>query len=165
METRKPNRLANYDYSQNGAYFVTICTKDKAKILWDRNFRPFVGEAISLPQYTLHLSKYGKLVYDAVKNIPHYYPGVLVDKFVVMPNHVHIILVITGNDGRMISAPTISTIIGQAKRIVSKQIGNPIWQKSFHDRIIRDESEYLDIRQYRDTNPSTWESDCFYTEE
>ena len=164
METRKPNRLPNYDYRQNGAYFVTICTKNKSRILWSKTDEDFVGEAISLPQYAHGLSIYGQIVYDAIANISAHYTGILVDKFVVMPNHVHIILVITENDGRIISAPTLSTIVGQMKRFVSKQIGQSIWQRSFHDHVIRCEDDYLRIWQYIDTNPATWKTDCFYTE-
>ena len=162
---RKPNRLTNYDYSHPGAYFITVCTKDKEQILWKPKSMLPVGEAISLPQYTVNLSKYGKIVHTAIKNIPQHYPGVHVDRFVVMPNHFHLLLMISRGSGRIISAPTVSNIVGQMKRIVSKQIGKSIWQKSYHDHIIRNEADYLRIWQYIDTNPATWERDCFYTEE
>lgn len=164
METRKPNRLSNYDYSQNGAYFVTVCTKNRVNIFWNSAADTIVGEAISFPQDTAQLSDCGKILHNAINSISDHYPGVVVDKMVVMPNHFHLILIIEGNDGRIISAPTVSTIIGQTKRYVSKQIGHPIWQKSFHDHIIRSEQDYLRIWQYIDQNPLTWESDCFYTE-
>ena len=93
------------------------------------------------------------------------------DKYVIMPNHIHMIVVI-GCDGaeRSRPFPTLSTVIGQYKSGVSRNIHSicpdfKIWQKSFHDHIIRNENDYQMIWQYIDTNPATWENDCFYTEE
>lgn len=68
----------------------------------------------------------------------------------------------SGIFGRIVSAPTVSTIIGQMKRWVSKQIGFSIWQKSFHDHIIRNRAEYRQIWKYIDENPLKWELDCYY---
>ena len=84
MNTRKIIRLQNYDYSTNGAYFITICTKDKIKILWD-------------DEETYELSTYGKVVERAIKNIPEHYPMINVDNYVIMPNHIHIILMINNS--------------------------------------------------------------------
>lgn len=156
---RKPNRLKAYDYSQNGAYFVTVCTKDRKNLFWN------VGEAISLPKNNIPLSEYGKIAEHVIRSISKHYIGVEVSQYVIMPNHIHFILILKGDDGQMISAPTVSTIIGQAKRYISKQIGLPIWQKSFHDRIIRNEKEYQKIWEYLETNPLKWEEDCFYRQE
>ena len=101
------------------------------------------------------LSKYGRIVESAILSISEYYGNVTVDKYCIMPDHIHMILFIHRNlDGRMISAPTLSSIVGQMKRWVSKQIGFSMWQKSFYDRIIRDEAEYLQIWKYIDENPS-----------
>ena len=83
-----------------------------------------------------------------------------------MPNHIHMILNIPYDDGRMISSPTsVLTAIGQMKRYASKKIGEPIWQRSFHDHIIRDISDYEKISKYIYENPIKWQYDCFYTEE
>jgi len=88
-----------------------------------------------------------------------------VDKYVIMPNHVHLVLIIEPIEiGRPLVAPTISTIIQQMKGIVSKQIGFSIWQKSYHDRIIRNEKEYLKIWEYIENNPLKWNEDCFFNE-
>jgi len=164
METRKPNRLAYYDYSQPGAYFITICTRGKEKLLWNETFVPSVGATCGRPQSTEQLSPWGIVVHREIGKIESIYKGIVrIGKFVVMPNHVHMIIVID-TFGRPQVAPTISRVIQQFKGSVSKQIGQPIWQRSFHDRIIRSEAEYLEIWQYIDTNPATWASDCFYTE-
>ena len=83
-----------------------------------------------------------------------------------MPDHVHLIIsimneILSENNGRMISAPTVSTIIGSLKRFVSKETGISLWQKSFHDNIIRNEKEFLEICTYIDNNPTNWVNDIY----
>ena len=163
---RQPNRLKHYDYSQNGAYFITICTRDKQKIFWHNsdNQNP-VGADIIRP--CDKLNQWGQIAKAGIEQISMHYPNIFVDKYVVMPNHIHILMRIDNDEfveGRIISAPTMSTIIGQMKRWISKQIGKPIWQKSFYDHVIRDPNDYQRIWQYIDTNPIKWELDEYYTE-
>ncbi len=155
LQTRKRNRLKDYDYSQNGAYFITICVKDRKPIL----SRIIVGADIIRP-YKIELTKYGKIVDFSINSIPLHYDGVFVDNYVIMPNHIHIIIRID-NSGRMVSAPTV---VAGMKRYVSKQIGKPIWQKSFYDHIIRDEYDYQIRWQYIDDNPAKWSEDELYKE-
>ncbi len=155
VNSRKPNRLSGFDYSQTGAYFITICTKDRQCILSRVVENPpdkSVGADIIRPP-KIELSKYGDIIYKAIQNIPSIYTGVLVDRFVIMPNHVHILLRIENNSGRMISAPTV---IGSMKRYASKEIGYSIWQKGFYDHIIRNEQDYTEHLQYIDQNPTKW---------
>ena len=167
LPKRKNIRLKDFDYSQNGAYFITICTK--TQIFWN------VGAIINRPQDStsrtnLHrpaLSKYGMITESAINEISNHYSGAVVDKYVVMPNHIHMIIFLNNDyktekvrtNGRLIIAPTatptISTIIQQMKRYVTKQIGHSIWQKSFYDHIIRDEKDYQKIWQYIDENTIT----------
>lgn len=156
LPKRNPNRLNKFDYSQNGAYFITICTKDRKCILSD-----IVGEDIILPKKII-LKPYGKITENAISLIEQRYNNISVDKYVIMPNHIHLIIRINRNDGKMISSPTISTIVGQMKRYVSKECKEQIWQKSFHDHIIRNERDYLDIWQYIDGNALKWQDDKFY---
>ena len=155
---RKPNRLKNYDYGQSGAYFITLCIKNRYELLWNSFDCTYDNNQ--------HLSEYGIIVDKAIKNISLYYSNVYIDKYVVMPNHIHIIVIIDKfkecYNNSLIITSTISTIIGQMKRWVSKEIGFSIWQKSFHDHIIRNEREYQIIWKYIDTNPVKWEEDCFY---
>ena len=163
LPVRKRNRLKSFDYSENGAYFVTVCTKDKQKLFWN------VGAIINRPPDRVHLSLEGRIVDQAIRNIEIHYPGIHVDISVVMPNHVHLLLTFTQHDigaqesGRLIIAPTsLSTVIQQFKRTVSKQLGYSPWQKSFHDHVIRNQTEYNMIWQYIDQNPENWKSDCFF---
>lgn len=165
MNIRKNNRLEFYDYSQNGAYFITICTRDKQKIFWiDDKSQNSVGAVSGRPNDKLN--NIGLIVKFGIEQISVHYPNTIIDKYVIMPNHLHILMRIENDEfnGRIISAPTISIIIGQMKRWVSKQIGYPIWQKSFHDHVIRNEADYQRIWQYIDTNPIKWELDCYCTE-
>ena len=157
---RKPNRLRNYDYSSNGMYFITVCTKGKAHI-----FGNIVGATIGRLA-GMQLSPYGKITKQSIENINNHYPAVFVDKYVIMPNHIHLILQIDTYNGnrRPMVAPTISTVVQQLKGCVSKQAGFSLWQKTFHDHIIRDENDYEKIWEYIDTNPLKWETDCFYSE-
>ncbi|MEG1550887.1 MAG: transposase, partial [Oscillospiraceae bacterium] len=91
------------------------------------------------------------------------------DKYVIMPNHIHIILILNSNDGTGNPSPTIATIIGWLKYQITKQInlhdkttGLQRFQRSYHDRIIRNEKEYQKIWEYIETNPLNWKDDCFY---
>ena len=81
LQQRKPNRLTEYDYNQNGAYFVTICTQDRKKILSE-----IVGDGFPVPK------PFGTIAEDYIKMIPAKYPLVFVDKYIVMPDHIHMLL-------------------------------------------------------------------------
>ena len=157
---RKPNRLKNYDYSTSGAYFITICINDRKNLFWCD-----VG-ANCVRQSDIQLSSIGNVVKHQIEKWNTTYGNVHVDKYVIMPNHLHLIICISTDGNRRTQfAPTISRMVKQFKGAVTKQIGIKIWQRSFHDHIIRDENDYLKIWQYIDTNPLKWQEDCFYTEE
>ena len=164
---RKTNRLKNYDYSSAGAYFITICTKERRNIFWDKEQPDFVGEDIILPTDSIRLSPCGKIANEAIKEIPRHYPHIELLQYVIMPNHIHLILFIPYEYGRMISSPTkmtsVLTAVGQMKRRISKEIGESIWQRSFHDHIIRDRGDYEKIAKYIYENPIKWQYDCYYT--
>lgn len=167
LPIRKRNRLKNFDYSSNGMYFITICTKDKTNLFWSNESICVVGEDSILPQNSVRLTLFGKYVDEAINYIPVVYPHIHLLEYVIMPNHIHLILYIPNDGGRMLSSPTtlatISIAIGQMKRWVSRRIGIPIWQRSFHDHVIRDHRDYVKISKYVRDNPNTWKSDCFYS--
>ena len=154
METRKHNRLKEYDYSQNGYYFITICTTERSKILCDIS----VGANCVRPKTIF--SEIGKLVDENIRILNDTYETVRVDKYVIMPNHIHLIVVI--QNGRTQFAPTMSRIIKQFKGRITKQVGFCIWQKSFYDHIIRDENDYLRIWEYIENNPYKWTEDKYF---
>ncbi len=153
--TRKPNHLPEYDYSQNGAYFVTICTGDKQNLFWNTVGADIIRQQMEDEEFVLHLplSEYGRIAEQGILNIPQCYPSVTVEKYCIMPNHIHMILSFSHDCGRLIAAPTLSRVVGQMKRWVSKQIGAGIWQKSYYERVIRNGTEYEEIWQYIQENP------------
>jgi hypothetical protein len=105
--TRKNMRLKDYDYSRNGAYFVTVCIKGRHEILWDDG-----GARIARPQNGADLSDVGRIVDSAIRSIPRIYPHITLDKYAIMPNHIHMILLV--DNGRAMRAPTpVSTVICQ----------------------------------------------------
>jgi len=151
---RKRLRLENFDYGANGYYFITICTKDKKKLFSKR-----VGNG-------LDRSGAGMIAEEHLLAIPTHFPQVRIDHYVIMPNHIHAIIVIeTANVGRSRPSPTLSMVVGLYKSGVSRAVGYPIWQKSFHDHVIRNETDYQMIWQYIENNPLQWELDELYTEE
>ncbi|MBQ4108709.1 MAG: transposase [Clostridia bacterium] len=155
---RKHNRLGEFHYGSGYSYFITVCTKDRARILSDIT----VGEDIILPQTKVNLTNYGQIVENALLSIPNYYEGASIDEYVIMPNHIHFILTIR-NNGRMISSPTMSTIVGQFKRASSKSAGFSLWQRSFYDHVIRNRQDYEETRKYIFENPQNWEKDELFS--
>ena len=148
LPNRKPIRIEDYDYSTPGAYFITICTANREKIFWDG-----VGADIIRPE-SIQLSSMGKISELAILQIAKHYENVVIDKYCIMPDHIHLILRIESDiDGRIISAPTVSTVVGSMKRWISRQIGKSIWQKSFYDHGIRNQQDYDEIWQYIENNP------------
>lgn len=154
-QRRKQHRLQQYDYSTGGAYFITICTKDRKNLFWQ------VGASIARPD-EIRLSEIGEIVNRSICAIPSHYPQVTVDHYVVMPNHVHILLQIHDDFGRAMLAPTISRIVQQMKGYVTKQAGFSLWQKLYYDEVIRNESHYLHCWNYIEGNPSKWLEDEYY---
>ena len=147
---RKNIRLTEYDYSQAGAYFITICTQNRQKLFWQN-----VGAIIDRPE-DVRLSEIGNIVREAVANIPVYYPSICMDTYAIMPDHVHLLLQI---DGRSLTAPTISRVVQQFKGAVTKQAGHPVWQKGFYDHVVRSEQDHREIWAYIEGNPMKWDED------
>ena len=159
LPARKPTRLPNFDYSTPGAYFITICTKDRKCILGNI----VGGGALDAPQ--MQTNHIGKMVEKYILS-GNKTPYVHVDKYVIMPNHIHMILLINNGASRA-SSPTNAVIprfVSALKRFCNQDTGFTIFQRSYHDHIIRNEQDYLRIWEYIDNNPVRWKEDCFYTE-
>ena len=153
LQKRKKLRLLGYDYSKNGAYFITICTKDRRCIL---------SHIVGTDGYIgpkVQLTKIGELVQKYIVQIKG------VDSYVIMPNHIHLIIIKDNEqNGAMLSShPTnISSDIRTFKTLVTKEIGESIWQAKFYDHIIRDDYDYMVHLQYVDENPAKWLEDKYY---
>ena len=143
---RKSPRLKHFDYATPTMYFVTICTHGMVCLF---------GQPDAL-------NELGHTVRACIEQIPFHYDCAAVEKYVVMPNHVHMLILLTGEN-----CPALSTIIGSYKSNVSKQIHliNPavrVWQRSFHDHIVRNENTLERIWKYIDENPYHWNEDKFF---
>ncbi|MBR5218774.1 MAG: transposase [Clostridia bacterium] len=166
LPKRKLPRLNGYDYSAPGAYFITICTHNKKHL-----FSDIVGAIHESPEN--RLSPYGKLVEKLIGQLPARF-DFIIPKYVIMPNHIHLIIEIKNDiTTRAIrESPlqhhrsVIDKAVGFLKMNVSKAMrptyADKIWQRSYHDHIIRGGADYRKIWEYIDTNPLKWEKDCFY---
>jgi REP element-mobilizing transposase RayT len=137
---RKRLRLEGYDYSSQGAYYVTVCTVNKVKILCD-----ILSPELEGDDSLIIMTPIGKVVEEAIKRIPG------IDKYVVMPNHVHMIILQTDDK-------SISSKIQSWKRVITSKTKQSIWQSSFYDHVIRDEADYRIKWKYIDDNPIKWAS-------
>lgn len=161
---RRSIRLKNYDYSQPGGYFITLCLDGKDLLLGD------------VVNGQMCLNQYGKIVDYFWRKLPKYYPYTQLDEFVVMPNHFHGLIIICDEindvDYSLYQRKTIGQMIQSFKTFSAKQInrklgrqGVPVWQRDFYDQIIRDERHLHNVRQYIVNNPCNWKTDDFYDDE
>lgn len=161
--SRKTTRLPDYDYSDPGYYFITLCTKEKRK---------FLGEVVGtglLDGPKVQLSSYGEVAKAQLEQMADFYDTINLESYIVMPNHIHLLLRIQEKEnmrtGRL--SPTSSAIgkfVGTFKRFCNKRYGKNIWQMRSHDHVIRGEKDYLKIWSYIENNAAKWKQDCFYME-
>lgn len=145
-----------------------ICNAGKESI--DYNLRPkprlsffrFVGNGHARSEWTL--TDLGRTAERCLLEIPKHFVSAHVDQYVIMPNHVHVILVLNDDaqTERACPFPTVSTVIGSYKSAVSHAAGFPVWQKSFYDHVIRNETDYKEIWRYIDENPMKWTLDSLF---
>ena len=160
LPNRKRLRLENYNYSEQGIYFLTLCSIDKACL-----FSEIVGDGVlDVPQ--IELSIYGQMIQDTLQEMDRLYQNLRIDKYVIMPNHVHLLvtrLPADGTSGR--PSPTnavIPSFVGTLKRFVNRRSGRQMFQRSYYDHIVRDEKDYLARWKYIDDNPIKWQEDSLY---
>ncbi len=151
LRHRRSIRLRGYDYTQSGAYFVTIVTRER---------RALFGE---ITDGEMRLNGAGQRIVDAWEWLATQYPEVELDSYIVMPNHLHGIIVI-GGDAR--GNKPLGRLIGAFKTVSTKQVnraqstpGQPLWQRNYYERVIRDDEEWNRIREYIADNPMRWETD------
>lgn len=167
LPIRKKIRLEGYDYSNAGAYFITICTQKGLHLFGE--IENDVGQGLC----SCRLTTTGEVVVKEWYSLIEKYPNTIFDNFVVMPNHVHAIIVIQLGERQEQSScptnPTIGDIICTYKSITTKLCnkndgvtGRKIWHFRFHDHIIRNESEYHKIWRYINENPARWAEDRYY---
>ena len=145
LPQRKNIRLRNYNYATLGMYFITICIQDRIEILG------------RIRDKKIKLTEQGIIAQNYLESIEVVYDGIKTDEYIIMPNHIHMIIEINSPTG--ISIPRI---IKQYKEKVTKQIGYSIWQKSYYEHVIRNEKEYYKIKQYIQNNVINWEEDKYF---
>ena len=166
---RKQIRLKNYDYSKSGLYFVTICTENRSCIFGD-----IIVGADPRVRPSMILNEFGTIVDEKINELKKY-KNVDVDIYCVMPNHVHLILIIFLKFGSTQgSTPTVGEYIKRLKTLTTyiyiKNIKNNnwlsfekrLWQRNYYEHIIRNEIELNKIRQYIINNPLFWNQDINY---
>ena len=162
LPKRKQNRLKDYDYDSAGAYFITVCTQDRKCLL----SHIVGGGAFDAPEN--QLTSMGKIVEKYIQSGNHI-DRVTVEKYVIMPNHVHLLLIVDMVDGTSRAPSSTNAVIphfmSTFKRFCHRDIGQKIFQRSYHDHVVRDRQDYLKIWEYIDNNPKQWELDCFYVKE
>lgn len=183
---RRSIRLQGYDYSQAGAYFITICCQDR------------ISRFGHIQNGEMHLNEFGQIAHDEWIKLSERFPNFELDVFQIMPNHLHGIIVLKDINDNAVGAelapalfppvlddispivigaeaspaPTIADIIGAYKSLVFKncltiyksknEIMGKLWQRNYYEHIIRNEQTYLTIANYIITNPLTWNQDKFY---
>ena len=157
MPQRKPNRIEGYDYSQNGAYFVTVCTQDRKKILSKISVGTPVPGCPQIPQ--VELLRHGEIADKIVRQLNDFYDHISVDKYTVMPDHIHLLITIRGgHPGTGVPTRTseIARFVGTFKRFCNKEYGENIWQSRYYDHVIRNQQDYNEVWEYIENNPTKW---------
>ena len=163
MKSRHTTRLPDYDYNTPGAYFLTICVENR-KCLLSR----IVGTGL-LDGPDIELLQYGKVAAKYINQLNDFYDNLSVESYVIMPNHIHILLRVLDEPART-PVPTlqnsiISRFISTFKRFCNKEYGKNIWQGRSYDHIIRDQADFDKHLQYIYENPFGWTKDELYVNE
>ena len=165
LPKRKHPRLNVFDYSSNGAYFITMCTHNRRCVfsrIADREFSPSERNIL---EYT----KFGEIAEQQLLLLEERYSCLTVDKYVIMPNHIHAIFVLNTESAETRSHPTLMDIVCAYKSLTVKEckkngFAEKLFQASFYEHIIRGLDDYNDIVRYIHENPIHWYYDKLYTE-
>ncbi len=155
LPKRKIIRLKHYDYSRNGIYFITICTKNKKHLFGKIN------------NEKMELNTIGKTAEKCWIEIPKHYPNIKTHEYISMPNHIHSMIEITGiAAGGKYSATTLGNIVKGFKIGVTKWCKDntkiaEVWQRGYYEHIIQDEKEYWNGIEYILNNPENWHKDKY----
>jgi len=174
LPQRKSIRLKNYDYSSNGYYFVTICADKKQNLfstvtVYDNSKELDTYKDMVYADKIVSLSKIGLIVRNQLLSLEKRYESVKIDEYVIMPNHIHAIIIIENKTAGASPCPTLSDIICTYKSLTTIECNKiynkhnrKIFQSSFYDKIISNEKSYLKVWEYINENPRKWENDEYY---
>ncbi len=171
LPKRKSTRLKRYDYRTTGVYFVTICTRDRKQILSEvvKTIPPVtdetgvftVGEGLAPPEYSVRLKPCGEVAREQLQQIENRFPSVSVKDYVIMPDHIHVILYLRKEAGGASPSPTLDDVICAFKSLTSRACKQRygierMFQRSSSDHIVRDRDDYETHRKYVYENPKRW---------
>ena len=190
LAKRKRQRLREFSYSETAAYFITVICSKREHLLGRIDplnnvlRKPVRGGVPDAPrpeisnraEITIELSGIGKIVDEKIREMDEKFPGVSIDHFVIMPNHVHLLLSVDETCGASRTPPptvvnsrnnqrsneTIPQFVSYLKRSTNKESGLKIWQRGYHDHVIRDSHDYQIRWKYLTDNPSRWAEDEYY---
>ncbi|MBE5792717.1 MAG: transposase [Clostridiales bacterium] len=162
MPKRKHPRLKSFDYSTPGAYFVTICTQNKRCLL-----SSIVGRGLAPAEN--HLTEYGKIAMEQLFLLEKRYDFLKIDQYVIMPNHVHVIFILSQTAGAS-PRPTMTDIVCAYKSLTTRECKkvkpiDKLFQTSFYEHVVRGQEDYDEIAEYIVNNPKKWELDKLYAKE
>ena len=163
LPKRKHPRLKEYDYGAAGAYFVTICTQDKRCVL-----SRIVGRGLAPAE--IQYTQYGKIAEEQLYLLENRYPGIQIDQHVIMPNHIHMILLIEETTAGASPRPTVMDVVCTYKSLTTRECKKvepieKLFQTSFYEHVIRGREDYDEIANYIQENPAKWQLDKLYREE
>ena len=166
LPKRKHTRLQNFDYSTTGAYFITICTKDRRCVL-----SKVVGRGLAPAETNgIEYTSFGKIAEHQLLLLEERYPFLSVDQYVIMPNHIHVILILDDQTAGASPRPTVMDIVCAFKSLTTREckkngFQGSMFQTSFYDHVIRDREDYEKRVKYIDENPVRWYYDELFVEE
>ena len=184
LRKRKPTRLKTFDYSMAAAYFLTICTSERREILSKIVGDDVLGvpgvsscnvgdDVLGVPKpktvtENVKLLPYGEIANKYIIQLNDFYENIHVDTYVIMPNHIHILLWIGKNGTPRTSSPTrqtstVSHFVSTFKRFCNKEYGTNIWQRGFYDHVVRRGEDCDEIKRYIYENPINWYYDELYS--
>ena len=160
LPKRKSTRLKGFDYSTEGAYFVTICVNDRKPIL-SEVIKTAVGEGLAPPEYSVKLKPCGEAVKEQLQHIENRFSSVSVEDYVIMPDHIHVIIFLHGKAGGASPSPTLNDVICAFKSLTSRECKQKygiekIFQRSYAEHIVRNIEDYETRRKYICENPLRW---------
>ncbi len=171
LPIRRSTRLKNFDYSSAGAYFITICTRDRMQILseiykptptsTDETDNHTVGEGLAPPEALLKLKPCGKICKEQLQLLENRFPDVTIEDFIIMPDHIHIIIFLRKKAGGASPSPTLNDVICAFKSLTSRTCKmlfgiEKMFQRSYAEHIIRDREDYETRKKYIYENPIRW---------
>lgn len=161
LPKRKGLRLKYFNYNNSGSYFITICTQDNKEIL-----SKIIDSKSLTENPQIELLKYGKIADKYINELNSFYDDISIDKFVIMPNHIHLLISISASDVNLKcdkpfekennTNSKISKLVSTFKRFCNKEYGGNIWQSRYFDHVIRCKKDYQETWLYIEHNPRRW---------